>query len=135
VIFLLGLVFYVSAVIATKLFGADYPDWFGSVGASLFSLFQIMTLESWSMGIVRPVMEVFPYAWVFFVPFVIVTSFAVLNLFIALIVDSLQSAHMQDREEAQAAAGIAHDEREALLREVMALRSEIRHMRNGNEQP
>ena len=36
---------------------------------SFYTLFQVMTLESWSMGIVRPVMEVYPYAWVFFVPF------------------------------------------------------------------
>jgi voltage-gated sodium channel len=58
---LLGLVFYVFSVMATKLFGASFPEWFGTIGASAYSLFQIMTLESWSMGIVRPVMEVYPY--------------------------------------------------------------------------
>src|SRR3546814_15184190 len=79
---LLSLLFYVFSVMATKLFGADYPEWFGSIGASAYSLFQIMTLESWSMGIVRPVMEVYPLAWIFFVPFIMVTSFTVLNLFI-----------------------------------------------------
>lgn len=97
VIGVLCLVFYVSAVLCTNLFG-QHPDprmqeWFGSVGASAYSLFQIMTLESWSMGIVRPTMELFPYAWVFFVPFIIVTSFAVLNLFIGIIVDAMQTAH------------------------------------------
>ena len=97
VIGVLCLVFYVSAVLCTNLFG-QHPDprmqeWFGSVGASAYSLFQIMTLESWSMGIVRPTMELFPYAWAFFVPFIIVTSFAVLNLFIGIIVDAMQSAH------------------------------------------
>ena len=49
-----------------------------------------MTLESWSMGIVRPVMQVFPFAWIFFVPFILITSFAVLNLFIGIIVDAMQ---------------------------------------------
>ena len=88
---LLGLVFYVFAVIATKLFGAAFPDWFGSIGASTYSLFQIMTLESWSMGIVRPVMEVFPLAWLFFVSFIMLSTFTVLNLFIAIIIDSMQS--------------------------------------------
>ena len=68
---ILGLLFYVGAVMTTKLFGDRFPEWFGTLGDSLFSLFQIMTLESWSMGIVRPVMEVYPYAWVFFVPFII----------------------------------------------------------------
>ena len=50
------LIFYVSAVLTTNFFGAEFDEWFGSVGRSMYSLFQIMTLESWSMGIVRPVM-------------------------------------------------------------------------------
>jgi voltage-gated sodium channel len=102
VIGVLGLVFYISAVLATKLFG-QHPDpnmkeWFGTIGASAYTLFQIMTLESWSMGIVRPTMELFPYAWLFFVPFIIVTSFAVLNLFIGIIVDAMQTAHASEDE-------------------------------------
>ena len=93
VISVLGLLFYVASVMATKLFG-EHPDpniqeWFGSVGDSAYTLFQVMTLESWSMGVVRPVMEYYPWAWIFFVPFIIITSFAVLNLFIGIIVDSM----------------------------------------------
>ena len=129
VIAVLALVFYVAAVMATKLFGANFPDWFGSVGASMYSLFQIMTLESWSMGIVRPVMEQHPYAWLFFVPFIIVTSFAVLNLFIALIVNSMQSMQSETTDHVRAEALAAHDEREALSRQVEALTAEIRQMR------
>ena len=68
-------------------------EWFGSIAASAYTLFQIMTLESWSMGIVRPTMELFPYSWIFFVPFIIITSFAVLNLFIGIIVDAMQTSH------------------------------------------
>ena len=93
VFLLMGLIFYIGAVMATKLFGASFPDWFGTLGASLYSLFQIMTLESWSMGIVRPVLEVYPYAWLFFVPFIMVTTFAVVNLLVGLIVNSMQDAH------------------------------------------
>ena len=122
---LILMIFYVGAVLATKLFGADFPQWFGHIGASMFSLFQIMTLESWSMGIVRPVMQLYPYAWVFFVPFILVTSFAVLNLFIGVIVDAMQShAHEEHaQDEAQ-----AHDEREAILHEVEAMRSQMAGM-------
>jgi len=80
VIILMAIIFYIGAVIATKLFASEFPIWFGSIGKSLYSLFQIMTLESWSMGIVRPVMEVYPYAWMFFVPFILITSFAVVNV-------------------------------------------------------
>ncbi|MFY9209950.1 MAG: ion transporter [Aestuariivita sp.] len=96
VFLLMAIIFYIGSVMATKLFGGTFPDWFGTLGLSAYSLFQIMTLESWSMGIVRPVMEVFPYAWVFFVPFIMVTTFAVVNLLVGLIVNSMQDAHSQE---------------------------------------
>ncbi len=121
VILLLGLIFYVAAVMATKLFGGSFPQWFGSVGASLYSLFQIMTLESWSMGIVRPIMEVYPWAWAFFVPFVLVTSFVVLNLFIAIIVNAM---HEEADEEQSAQRDIILDEIRGLRQEVAAMRGD-----------
>ena len=93
VFMLMGLIFYIGAVMATKLFGASFDEWFGTIGRSAYSLFQIMTLESWSMGIVRPVMVEYPYAWLFFVPFIMVTTFAVVNLLVGLIVNSMQDAH------------------------------------------
>ena len=123
VIVMLLLLFYIAAVIATKLFGAAFPEWFGTLGASLYSLFQIMTLESWSMGIVRPVMEEFSYAWVFFVPFILLTSFIVLNLFIGVIVNAM----------AQATDAEAHGEREEILRELRALGEEVRSLRKSAE--
>ncbi len=93
VFLLMAIIFYIGAVMATKLFGGAFPEWFGDLGNSAYTLFQIMTLESWSMGIVRPVMEAFPYAWMFFVPFIMVTTFAVVNLLVGLIVNSMQDAH------------------------------------------
>ena len=125
---LLGLIFYVFAVMATKLFGDSFTEWFGTIGRSAYSLFQIMTLESWSMGIVRPVMAEYPAAWAFFVPFIVVTTFAVLNLFVGIIVDAMQSQHLDD----------AHAEREAMmtetgnvLTELRALRAEVRDLRGA----
>ncbi|MEJ6405165.1 ion transporter [Yoonia sp. 2307UL14-13] len=93
---LMAIIFYIGAVMATKLFGNSFPEWFGSLGQSGYTLFQIMTLESWSMGIVRPVMEIYPYAWLFFVPFIMVTTFAVVNLLVGLIVNSMQDAHAEE---------------------------------------
>jgi voltage-gated sodium channel len=122
VLTLLMLVFYVSAVMATKLFGEGFPDWFGSIGASFYSLFQIMTLESWSMGIVRPVMESYPLAWMFFVPFILITTFAVLNLFIAIVVDAM-STHV-DVEESQTRDEIEFDHQE-IMQELRAMRAEM----------
>jgi voltage-gated sodium channel len=94
VVVVMAVFFYTTAVLATKLFGDSHPQWFGSVGASLYSLFQIMTLESWSMGIVRPVMEVHPYAWMFFVPFIMIATFTILNLFIGIIVSTMTELSM-----------------------------------------
>ncbi|MEE4219371.1 MAG: ion transporter [Xanthomonadales bacterium] len=129
IVAVLALVFYISAVMATQLFGATFPQWFGNVGTSFFSLFQIMTLESWSMGIARPVMTVYPYAWLFFVPFVIVTSFTVLNLFIALIVNSMQTVQAQELKRSSHTAEPARDERQQLLELMEELRREIRELK------
>jgi voltage-gated sodium channel len=116
---LMALIFYISSVIATKLFGASFPEWFGDLGLSAYSLFQIMTLESWSMGIVRPVMEIYPYAWAFFVPFILVTTFAVVNLVVGLIVNSMQDAHAQE----EVAATEAY--REEILQRLSAIEKRL----------
>ena len=119
VFLLMAMIFYVASVMATKLFGDAFPDWFGSLGRSAYSLFQIMTLESWSMGIVRPVMEVFPYAGTFFVPFILVTTFAVVNLVVGLVVNSMQDAHA---EEQNAATDAYRDE---VLQRLKAIETEL----------
>ena len=92
------LFYYVFAIIATNLFSGSFPLWFGSLGESMFTLFQIMTLESWSMGIARPVMEVHPYAWVFFVVYILIVTFIMVNLFIGLVVDAIFTIKRTDDE-------------------------------------
>jgi voltage-gated sodium channel len=116
---LLLLSFYVFSVIATKLFGNAFADWFGSLGASMYTLFQIMTLESWSMGIVRPVMETFPWAWAFFVPFIIIYAFAVLNLFVAIIVNAMSTEAFEE------SPASAHADSQRILEELTALRRQV----------
>jgi voltage-gated sodium channel len=116
---LLLLSFYVFSVIATKLFGNAFADWFGSLGASMYTLFQIMTLESWSMGIVRPVMETFPWAWAFFVPFIIIDAFAVLNLLVAIIVNAMSTEAFEE------SPASAHADSQRILEELTALRRQV----------
>ena len=124
------LIYYVFAVIATKLFGAAFPEWFGNIGASLYTLFQVMTLESWSMGIARPVMEQFPYAWLFFVPFILVATFTMLNLFIAIIVNTMQTfteaEHALERQQDKLAE---QAEQKQLYVELKAIREELQQLR------
>ncbi|MBU2707379.1 ion transporter [Zooshikella marina] len=128
---LLLIIYYVFAVIATNLFGEAYPEWFGNIGQSLYTLFQIMTLESWSMGIARPVMENFPFAWAFFVPFILIATFTMLNLFIAIIVNAIQDYSEAEHKDTiehvtNVRDVITHD----LHQEVKALRSEISELKS-----
>jgi len=128
----LALVFYVFAVITTNLFGPSFPDWFGTLGRSLYTLFQVMTLESWSMGIVRPVMEVYPYAWAFFVPFILIATFTMLNLFIGIIVSAMQSFAEEDKVQTVAVVDAAREHIEADLHtEMRALRAELADLRRA----
>jgi voltage-gated sodium channel len=139
IVLLMGLIFYVASVMATKLFGADFPQWFGSIPASAYSLFQIMTLESWSMGIVRPVMEVHPYAWMFFVPFILCTTFTMLNLFIGIVVNAMQAEHEEEaraeRHKLEEDLRLASEERQKAhaedVADMAALRGELAELRQA----
>lgn len=123
------LIYYVFAVIATKIFGGTFPEWFGTIADSFYTLFQIMTLESWSMGISRPVMEVYPYAWVFFVPFILVATFTMLNLFIAIIVNTMQTfsdeEHALEREQDKQ---VLEQEQRQMHEELKAIRLELQQL-------
>ena len=135
----LAILYYVCAVIATNLFAAHYPEWFGHIGRSLYTLFQIMTLESWSMGIVRPVMESHPFAWAFFIPFILIATFTMLNLFIAVIVNAMQGYNDAERGSVAGAVDASRQQIEADLHaEFARLHAEIRMLKEmvaaGNKQ-
>ena len=126
---LLSIWFYICSVIATSLFGEKFPDWFGSIGKSMYSLFQIMTLESWSMGIVRPVMTEYPYAWLLFVPFIIFATYTVMNLFIGVMVSAISDAQNSSdhREEEKNVSS-----EDAILTELRNIRKELEFLKNDN---
>ncbi|MEA3354253.1 MAG: ion transporter [Campylobacterota bacterium] len=115
---LLMLFFYIFAIMATHLYGDSFPRWFGTLGESFYTLFQIMTLESWSMGIVRPIMEVDPNAWMFFIPFIFMVTFIMINLIVAVVVDAMS----------ELAADSCEKEDETVL-EVKELKNEIKELK------
>ena len=126
---LLSLVIFVAGVMATGLFGAIAPEYFGALGTSLFTLFQVMTGEAWP-DIARQVMEAAPLAWIFFVVYILVSSFAVLNLFIAVVVSGMETQVTNDLAEAEErnAATQASSGAE-MLTQVRALRAEVAELR------
>ena len=124
------IIFYVASVMATSLFGEKFPDWFGSISASAYTLFQIMTLESWSMGIVRPVMEIYPHAWGFFLPFILIATFTMLNLLMAVIVNAVQDVQHAELEQTQQSISAKVDADTGVLQqELVNLRQEIREIK------
>jgi voltage-gated sodium channel len=96
---LLSMIFYVFAVIGTDLYQEDFPQYFGDMGKTFFTLFQIMTLESWSSGIARPMMEVLPYSYIFFIPFILLATYTTLNVFIAIVVNTMNEIHRAEVED------------------------------------
>lgn len=131
IVLLMLLLFYVFAVMGAKLYGADMPEQFGTLGASLFTLFQLMTLDDWA-NIVKPAMEKHPFALLFFLPFILIATFVVLNLFIGVIVESIQSLREQrEAVEIADAREEAHADAAALLREIKALRAEVAALNAG----
>lgn len=85
---LLMIIFYIFGIMGQNLFHEEFPQWFGTLGETVYTLFQVTTLESWSMGIARPVMKVFPWAWCYFVPFVMISSYIVLNVVVGVVVNA-----------------------------------------------
>jgi len=131
IVLLIALLYYVFAVIATKLYGPNFPDLFGTLGTTLFTLFTVMTLEGWVEGVVKPVMEKHPHAWVFFITYIIVCTFMVLNLFIGVVVNAMQTEHEKAvEEEREAERKMMHHETEPLMAEVQRLRAEISELKS-----
>ena len=125
---LLTLVFYVFAVIGTKLFGAAYPGWFGNLGASMFSLFQIMTLEGWA-EISRDIMKEFPLASIYFITFILLASYTTLNIFIAIVVNTMSEVQQKTSKEGiENIEDIIQDENEELRKDILSLKEQILRM-------
>jgi voltage-gated sodium channel len=129
--FLLALVYYCFAVMATNLFAEAAPEYFGAMGRSAYTLFTIMTLEGWN-EVANKVMEKHPYAWLFFIPYILTTTFTVLNLFIAIIVtamqneaDKIREAEMREHREEQQAIEELSEKESLLLKEIRELRAEV----------
>lgn len=107
----------VFGLIASKLYGSSYPEWFGNLHLSVFSLFQIMTLEGWP-DIVRTVMQEKPFAWIFFVTYILIATFSVLNLFIAVVVDAMQRNHAEDTDDNQEKIDVINKKLDLIMEKI-----------------
>ncbi|MFY0608481.1 MAG: ion transporter [Cyclobacteriaceae bacterium] len=136
---LLFMIFYIFAVIGTDLYQDHFPEYFGNMGKTFFTLFQIMTLESWSSGIARPMMEELPYSYIFFVPFILLATYTTLNVFIAIVVNTMNEINRAEMKEEEARVkDFVHQEHVQMLRylesidqKVSKLEKELKEAKNS----
>ena len=122
---LLILIYYIFALIGVNLFGEAFPDWFGNIGKAMYTLFQVMTLESWSMGISRPVMEVYSFAWAYFVPFVLLSSFIVMNVVVGIVVNAISEVTADNAKEEAKENPVSNNE---LVGEIRSLKEQLNRL-------
>ena len=134
---LMALIYYIFSIIGVTMFGQAFPEWFGTIPRAMYTLFQVMTLESWSMGISRPVMEVFPEAWLYFVPFVLISSFIVMNVVVGIVVNSISEvteiSKKPDPEETNDSKETTISEEIAAVREHLAKLEEMLAQTNADK--
>ncbi len=146
VVAVLALVIYVGAVMTTNMYGdTDNPEvalMFGDLPRSAFSLFQVMTMDGWRFEVVQKVIDDGnPYAWIFFLIFILIASFAILNLFIALLVESLQTeqrALMEEgldeiEDELEEEFSEAVGEREQMMAMMKEMKEELQALKQAIE--
>lgn len=131
--FLLIIIYYIFSIIGVTQFGETFPDWFGDIPKAMYTLFQVMTLESWSMGISRPVMEVFSYAWAYFVPFVLISSFIMMNVVVGVVVNAISEVSEMKKKNDAAEEDSASDKEGKKEINVDDIRTEIKEVREHLE--
>lgn len=97
IILLMSIIFYIYAIAGYHLFHDVDPTHWHSLGISLLTLFRVVTLEDWT-DVMYTAMQVYPWAWIYFVSFVVVGTFVVINLFIAVVLNNLEQAKQERLE-------------------------------------
>nr|WP_244151527.1 ion transporter [Halobacillus dabanensis] len=106
---LMGIIFYVYAIIGTSFFGDISPEYFGDVDLSVLTLFQVFTLESWASGVFRPIFAEVTWSWLYFVSFIVVSTFIILNLIVGEIVNNAQQLSEHARQESEDMQRVMND--------------------------
>ncbi len=114
VVLLMSIVFYIYGVAGYHIFHDHDPQHWGTLGLALLTLFRIVTLEDWT-DVMYTAMELHPLAWIYFVSFVVVGTFVIINLFIAVVLNNLEASKRKQRQSQPAS-------REELLVELRELK-------------
>ena len=104
VIMLMSIIFYIYAVTGFHLFHEHDAQHWGTLGVAVLTLFKIVTLEGW-IEIMNSVIEARPWAWIYFISFILLGTFVMLNLFIAVVINNLNASEKADLEQLERAPG------------------------------
>ncbi|MFC4561927.1 ion transporter [Nocardiopsis mangrovi] len=132
VIGVLFVIMYTAAVLGEKLFEGISPEYFGDLGTTLYTLFMLLTTENWP-DISDSVMGEAPYAWLYFVVFIVISAFIVLNLIIAVIVTTMEDEFSAERWEEDQQLELRQHETvlnriDALAEQVTRLSDQVREL-------
>jgi len=122
VILLMGIIFYVYAIIGTAFFAVIAPEYFGNLQLSFITLFQVFTLESWASGIFRPIFAEVEWSWLYFVTFIVVATFIMINLIVGEIVNNAQKISDEIENETKEIKEDTH--------EIQELRTEVQELKD-----
>ncbi len=124
----LFVMYYCAAIIAVKLFRDVSPQHFGDLGTTFFTLFKMMTLEGWP-DIADDVIAKSPNAWIFFVTFIILTTFTTLNLLFGIIVDAMNQTREEEEQAELAEANLSEDPLQLAAAKLAVMEDELKAIR------
>ena len=121
---------YVYAIIGTNMFRDECPDYFGTLGTALLTLCQITTFDSWFSGVARPIIKIYPLAWIYFVSYVFIAASIIMNVIVGIIVDSMGKERERDREQEKLKRANSKDEitLEKLSEQIAELQKQIERL-------
>ena len=116
---------YVYAIIGTNMFRDECPDYFGTLGTALLTLCQITTFDSWFSGVARPIIKIYPLAWIYFVSYVFIAASIIMNVIVGIIVDSMGKERDREQEKLKRADSKNEITLEKLSEQISELQKQI----------
>ena len=126
------LLIYLYGMVGWILFHSEDPERWGNIGDAMLNLFVMLTLEQWPIFL-REGMEIHPWSWVYFVSYVLLAGFLLINILIAIVINAMEGARREERAAARAVRRellAAHAEHEAAKAEHEAARAEHEEFAN-----
>ena len=126
--FFLSIFAYAYAIIGTNVFGDSYPLFFGNLGNSLLSLIQIITFDSWVSQIARPIIQAYPWAWLYFITYAFTAAYVLMNVIVGIIVDCM--GNERERQKSKQNSQKKDVTLETLSNQIQELRTQIEKLEN-----